>query len=177
MRADTVSVMIYPSTASGTGHHATTQLCLRMLQTLPIKNHEVIDVGTGSGILAVTAAKLGALSVVAVENYPDVASVARKNITDNGVNEIVTLHEEDIRALSVQPASFVTANLTTATLANEAKTISRSAQPGGTLVLSGIPSGDKTEVVTNFQSLAELKDRLYAADWTALVMKRREREY
>ena len=59
-----------------------------MLQTLPIKNHEVVDVGTGSGILAITAAKLGASSVVAVENDPDAASVARKNITDNGVNEI-----------------------------------------------------------------------------------------
>lgn len=177
MRADTVSVMIYPSSGFGTGHHATIQLCLSILQTLPIKNHEVIDVGTGSGILAITAAKLGASSVVAVENDPDVASVARKNITDNGVNEIVTLHEEDIRALSVQPASFVTANLATATLANEAKAISRCAQPGGTLILSGIPSGDETEVVKNFQSLAEPKDRLYEPDWTALVMKRREREY
>ena len=103
--------MIYPSTGFGTGHHATTQLYLSLLQTLPIKNHEVIDVGRGSGIFAITAAKLGASSVVAVENYPDVASVARKNITDNGVNEIVTLHEEDIRAASVQPASFAQPSL------------------------------------------------------------------
>lgn len=176
-RTDTISVEIYPSTGFGTGHHATTQLCLSILQTLPIKTHEVIDIGTGSGVLAITAAKLGASSVVAVENDPDAASVARKNITDNGVNGIVTLHEADIRTLSIQPASFVTANLTSATLASEAKAISRCAQPGGTLILSGIPSGDETEVVKNFQSLAELKDRLYEADWMALVMKNREREY
>ena len=177
MRTGTVSVMIYPSTGFGTGHHATTQLCLSILQTLPIKNHEVIDIGTGSGVLAITAAKLGASSVIAVENDPDAASVARKNITDNGVNKIVTLHEENIRTLLVQPASFVTANLTSATLANEAKAISRCAQPGGTLILSGIPSGDETEVVKKFQSLAELKDRLYKADWTALVMRRRDLKY
>ena len=177
MRTGTVSVMIYPSTGFGTGHHATTQLCLSILQTLPIKNHEVIDIGTGSGVLAITAAKLGASSVIAVENDPDAASVARKNITDNGVNKIVTLHEENIRTLLVQPASFVTANLTSATLANEAKAISRCARPGGTLILSGIPSGDETEVVKKFQSLAELKDRLYKADWTALVMRRRDLKY
>ena len=174
MKPDTVRVLIHPSTGFGTGHHATTQLCLRVLQAQPLNNNEVIDIGTGSGVLAITAAKLGASSVVAVESDPDAASVARKNITENGVNKFVTLHEADIRTLSIPPASFVTANLTSAMLINETEAISRCAQAGGTLILSGIPSGDETEVIQKFQSLAELKDRLYEADWMALVMKRRE---
>jgi len=177
IRSDTIRVLIYPSTGFGTGHHATTQLCLSLMQTNPIKTHEVIDIGTGSGVLAITAAKLGASSVVAIESDPDAASVARKNIADNGVAEIVTLHEGDIRTLSIRPASIVTANLTSAMLANETQAISRCAQPGGTLILSGIASGDEVEVVKQFQSVAELKDKLYKADWTALVMKKRERGY
>jgi len=177
MRADTIRVLIYPSTGFGTGHHATTQLCLSLLQKYPIRNHEVIDIGTGSGVLAIAAAKLGASSVVAVENDPDAASVARKNIADNGATEIVTLYEGDIRTLSIRPVPFVTANLTSAMLVNETQAISRCAQPGGTLILSGIASGDEVEVVKQFQSVAELKDKLYEADWAALVMKKRECGY
>ena len=71
--ADIIPVIVHPSMGFGTGHNSTTRLCLRALQTQPIRGRHVTDVGTGSGVLAITAAKLGTASVVAIENDEDAA--------------------------------------------------------------------------------------------------------
>src|SRR5688500_12005706 len=79
--------------AFGTGEHATTRGCLRLLDRYPRPGSRVLDVGSGSGILSIAAASLGADEVVAVEYDPDANINARENIERNGVQRIVTLHE------------------------------------------------------------------------------------
>ena len=96
-------VVIVPSTGFGTGHHASTRLCLRALQTClagAASPPTVLDLGTGSGVLAIAAHKLGAAGIVAVDRDPDALSNARDNLARNGVTGAVTLREADLGNLA-----------------------------------------------------------------------------
>lgn len=174
--AEIIPVIVHPSMGFGTGHHSTTRLCLRALQTQPIRGRHVTDVGTGSGVLAITAAKLGAASVVAIENDEDAASAAQRNIAVNGVGAVVTLVGGDIRTLVARPASCVLANLTGALLATAARALARCAKPGGTLILSGLTREEEGTAVRAFESIGCIDERLYEGDWMALVVKTMGRE-
>ncbi len=90
-------VVIDPSTGFGTGHHETTRLCLRLMQEDGVAAH-VIDVGTGSGVLAIAAAKLGAASVTAFDEDPDALRNARENIDRNQVSDRVILQQLELNA-------------------------------------------------------------------------------
>ncbi len=170
---DIVTVIIHPSMGFGTGHHSTTRLCLRALQTQPVERRHVTDVGTGSGVLAIAAAKLGAASVMAIESDPDAASSGRCNITANDVGAVVTLVDGDVRAIVTRPASCVLANLTGAFLATAAQALARCTESGGTMVLSGLTREEEGPVVRAFEPVGRMDERLYEGDWAALVVKTR----
>ena len=89
-------IVIDPSTGFGTGHHETTRLCLSLLQTIELAGRRVIDVGTGSGVLAIAAAKLGAASVVALDEDPEALRNARENVARNDVAASVDVREADL---------------------------------------------------------------------------------
>ena len=82
-------IVIDPSTGFGTGHHETTRLCLSLLQRIELFGRRVIDVGTGSGVLAIAAALLGASSVVALDEDPEALRNARENVARNNVATLV----------------------------------------------------------------------------------------
>ncbi len=174
--SDIVPVIVHPSTGFGTGHHPTTRLCLRALQTRPIRGCHVTDVGTGSGVLAITAAKLEAASVLAIENDEGAASAGRRNIAVNGVGAVVTLLDGDIRTVVTRPASCVLANLTGALLATASQVIARCAEPGGTLILSGLTRDEEWSVARALEPIGRVDERLYEGDWAGLVVKTRHLE-
>lgn len=176
---DRVVIVIRPSRGFGTGHHASTRLSLEALQALPLVRRRVIDVGTGSGILAIAAAKLGAREVVAFDHDPDAVVSAADNIARNQVGDRVTLLVTDLSRvgrLGLAPADVVTANLTAALLVREAPTLWSLVAPGGALVASGLLVDQVTEVETAFaraggETVTHLAVR-EAEGWAALVAER-----
>jgi ribosomal protein L11 methyltransferase len=139
-----IVVVIDPSTGFGTGHHATTRLCLELLQEVEVQGKRVIDVGTGSGVLAIASWKVGAREVVAIDHDPDALQNARDNMQRNGVE--VELVDADLSAVALAPADIVLANLTSAALQRFAGALGALVAPGGVMIVSGFSPDDLDEV-------------------------------
>jgi ribosomal protein L11 methyltransferase len=145
----TLTIAILPSMGFGTGHHATTRLCLTALQQLDLAGASVLDIGTGSGVLAIAAKRLGAATVLGIDDDPDAIAAARDSLALNpGVD--VTLGVVDLRHSHLRPADVVTANLTGGLLVSTAPLL-RSL--GRRLILSGFLERERTDVLAAFPTL------------------------
>jgi ribosomal protein L11 methyltransferase len=157
----------------GSGHHATTRLCLAALQRLDVRDRRVLDIGTGSGVLALAAARLGALSVVAVDVDPDALDNARGNASLNGDPPAVAFTEADFRHAPLQPADIVVANLTGGMLAGHVPAIVRLVAPGGSLVLSGVTSDEREQVLAAFVAWGRVDWSEEEDGWCAALLSPR----
>jgi ribosomal protein L11 methyltransferase len=162
-------IVIEPSMGFGTGHHQTTRLCLRALQDVGVRGKRVLDLGTGSGVLAIAAAKLGAASVLGVDDDPDAVDAARKNVTLNDV--AVRIERADIKTAETEPADVVVANLTGALLVRFADGVMRHATPGGLLILSGFTEDERFSVGHAFRALETVRDDREDG-WIGLTLRR-----
>jgi ribosomal protein L11 methyltransferase len=145
-----VVLTIAPSMGFGTGHHASTRLCLRLMQHVPLPGARVLDVGTGSGVLALAAWRLGAAEVIAIDRDPDALAAASQNVDRNGRGSALTLAEADFdRAADRFAGRFdvVLANLTGDALVRQARGLARAVAGLGHLVASGFHA-DETASVT-----------------------------
>ncbi len=171
-----ITILIEPSRGFGTGHHQSTRLCIVLLQNRNLSGQRVVDVGTGSGVLAITAAKLGAAFVSAMDNDPDAVENARENIAANGVEKVVEAHVDDLTTTTVAAADLVTANLTGTLLSQHAPDLARLVRPGGSLIVSGFNIDEKARV-TEAMSAAnfDLTEAAEEEDWFAFVLTRSAR--
>ncbi len=142
-------ILIQPSMGFGTGHHASTQLCLRLLQEMPLAGKSVVDVGTGSGVLAIAASMLGAAAAAGVDFDPDALTNARENLELNSPAARVEFREHDLSgsagALS-GAFDLVLANLTGALLCRSGDALAALARPGASLIASGFQLHELDEV-------------------------------
>jgi ribosomal protein L11 methyltransferase len=164
------TIVIEPSRGFGTGHHQSTRLCIVLLQSRKLTGLRVIDVGTGSGVLAITAAKLGAAFVNAIDNDPDAVDNARENIVANAVEHTVEAHVGDLETTTLQPADLVTANLTGTLLSLHAADLARLVRPGGSLIVSGFNIDEKARVTDALAGQFTLSEMAEEDDWFAFVV-------
>ncbi|MCM3881658.1 MAG: 50S ribosomal protein L11 methyltransferase [Vicinamibacterales bacterium] len=169
--ADVLNIIIRPSTGFGTGHHATTRLTLRALQSRNVANRTVLDIGCGSGVLAIAAVSLGATSAMGVDIDPDALANARENAELNGVAGSVRFEERDFRHLS-SPADVVMANLTGGLLESSAPKLAELVRPGGYLIVSGFMDSEKG-VVETLAALLTLQELAQEEEWMCAVLARR----
>jgi ribosomal protein L11 methyltransferase len=141
-----LTVVILPSMGFGTGHHVTTRLCLAALQTIDLTGQDVLDVGTGSGVLAIAAERLGAARAIGIDFDPDAIQSARENLDLNPEVRGVTFETIDLAARALPFADVVTANLTGALLVRSAGALLGAVRSGGMLILSGVQSHERDEV-------------------------------
>jgi len=165
-------IVIQPSMGFGTGHHATTRLCLAALQAIDLTERSVLDVGTGSGVLAIAAAALGAVAALGIDSDPDAIESATENLALNPAVGNVTFRVQDLAAAPLPPADVVTANLTGALLVREAAALARAVRPGGTLILSGLLAHERDAVLTAFAA-AQLMSSAEEDGWIALRFEKR----
>ena len=166
-----VVVVIVPSMGFGTGHHETTRLCLRALQAIDLTGGSVLDVGTGSGVLAIAADILGAASVLGVDNDPDAIQSARENLVLNPRAVRTSFERREVTSASLPQADVVVANLTGALLVRIADRLGAVARPGGRLVLSGILEHEQDGVREAFPRLEVLWEQR-DGEWVGLMLKK-----
>jgi ribosomal protein L11 methyltransferase len=163
--------VIVPSMGFGTGHHVTTRLCLEALQALDLRGRTVLDVGTGSGVLAIAADLLGAARAIGIDCDADAIQSARENLALNPEARRVTFDLADLTSSSLPHADIVTANLTGALLVRAAPALAGAVRPGGTLILSGLLTHERDEVCRAFSSPAVTWER-EEDGWVGLAVKK-----
>lgn len=172
---DATVIVIEPSMGFGTGHHATTRMCLRLLSEIDVTDHTVLDLGTGSGVLSMAAALMGARSVVGIDVDPDAINSAETSARLNTLPDTITFVVSDFRHDAPQPADLVLANLTGGMLTSSAEKIAALVRQGGQLILSGFDHTEVDAVLRTFAGFTERR-RLSEENWIALLLGRRDAE-
>ena len=170
---DELIIELDPGMAFGTGTHPTTVMCLQALEKVVKEGDSVVDVGTGSGVLSVGAALLGASQVHALDLDLVAVNAAKENVELNKVDHIVEVFHGNLLDTVKEPADVVVANILAEiimTFTNDAFSI---VKPGGYFVTSGIIGAKKEDVKnTLIDSGFVIEEVLMMEDWVAIIAKR-----
>ncbi len=169
---DATVIVIEPSMGFGTGHHATTRMCLRLLSNIDVVDQTVIDLGTGSGVLSMAAALMGARSVIGIDVDQDAIDSAETSSRLNTLPDTITFTVSDFRNEPPAAADVVLANLTGGMLTSSADSIAGLVRPHGHLVLSGFDDTEIDAVLRAFPQFVE-RTRLSEDNWNALLLNPR----
>jgi ribosomal protein L11 methyltransferase len=169
------TIIIDPGMAFGTGEHATTRGVIRLMQRVISPGDRVADLGAGSAVLAIAAAKLGAAYAAAIEIDPDAIGNAEENVERNGVADRVVVIEGDASTLLplVAPVQLITANIISSVLIELLPLMARALDESGHAILSGILIDEREMLV---RALTEAGWRIAEEDreenwWSATVAR------
>jgi len=174
-----VDLLIDANAAFGTGRHETTRGCLLALQDIAKRRPVslILDMGCGSGVLAMAAAKLWPCRVLGVDNDAPSIRVAQENLEANGVADAVTLlcvdGFRDVRVRKTGPYDLILANILAEPLCRMAEDVKRHLAPGGLVILSGLLTTQERQVTARYRAAGlVLVARYRLAEWSTLVLKR-----
>jgi len=172
---DEVIIELEPGMAFGTGTHETTIMCLRGLEKHVHKHDVVFDVGCGTGILAIAAAKLGAISAIGIDLDIDSIRVANENVKKNGVSNIVQIRHGNLFDVVEGGANIVVANIIAEVIVVLAKDIAKFLLEDGVFISSGIILDKEVDVREAFEKEGlEIIDRTVMGEWVSFVVKLKE---
>ena len=170
------TIVIDPGMAFGTGEHATTRGVIRLMQRIIRAGDHVADLGAGSAVLAIAAAKLGARHVAAIEVDPDAISNAEENVRRNDVADAVTVIEGDAATLLplVAPVRVITANIISSALLELLPIMANALAPGGSAILSGILDEERPMMLRALDDSGWVVDAEDREDiwWSATIARR-----
>jgi ribosomal protein L11 methyltransferase len=170
-----ITIVLDPGRAFGTGHHGTTRGCLEAIESIVDRRPPAaaLDLGTGSGILAIAMALLGVPWVHAVDDDPEAIAAAMENVDRHGLGARITCAIADAATLDNAPAPLVVANLLTAAHRRLAPTYARRVARAGSLVLGGILDAEAAEVRAAVDAHGFVsRDTRSLEGWTTLVLER-----
>ncbi len=165
-----IIVQIDPKMAFGTGYHESTRLLISLIERYTLPGESILDVGTGTGILAITAVKLGAKSGMAIDIDPWAVENARENILLNGVEAGIIISDAALTSLEHWSFDSVYANITLVTIEELINEFHRVLRIGGKLFISGILTSDRGRALTllnssGFRYLADSREN----EWIAIA--------
>ena len=162
-------IEIDPGMAFGTGTHETTAMCVGLIEKY-YKGGTLLDVGTGSGILAIAAARLGADDVVAVDIDPDAVRVAKENVAHNGLEKSIDVRKGDLLQGLSQQFDFAVANILAPVICMLAAPLKKHLTPGGIFVCSGIIAEAEQDVNDALLKAGYTIDEVqHKGDWVAFA--------
>jgi len=163
---DAINILLDPGLAFGTGTHPTTAMCLEYLEQHPADNQHVIDYGCGSGILAIAAAKLGAQSIMAIDNDPQALIATEENAQKNNVLSCFQIQLPE--PTPIQQADLLVANILAQPLIDLAPLIASLVKPMGRIALSGILSEQAESVLAAYATMFTIQIFKQQDDWVCL---------
>ena len=166
-------IKLDPGQAFGTGHHETTRLCLAALEEHITAGIDVLDVGTGSGVLSIAAILLGAAKVTAIDIDPIAVEIARRNCDENAVSESVSISAGVLTPEHPDRYGLVVSNISTAANTALASAFSTVLRPGGRLILSCILGEDAESVCEAMEKNGFARTAIHhERDWCCIQLLR-----
>lgn len=166
-----IVIEIDPKMSFGTGHHETTRMMVRLLEKYIKGGERMLDVGTGTGVLAIAAVKLGAEGCVAVDRDEWSIENSLENLRKNGVLDKVSVVRGEVSSIGEEEFGIVVANLNRNTLLYIEPELRKKCKAGGVLLLAGLLTLDEKDVVDSYtKSGFKVLDVLHEAEWTALAL-------
>jgi ribosomal protein L11 methyltransferase len=165
-------IMLDPGMAFGTGHHPTTSMCLKQLDALVTPGIDVLDVGCGSGVLSIAAARLGARHVFGLEIDSVAVNVAKQNVRENSVEHTVRVAQGTLPHPDAKQSAYgiAVANISAKVVSEISPYLVSAVQNGGKVIASGILLENK-DIVSQalIEAGADLEETLVDGDWVTLV--------
>lgn len=173
LRRGEVAITLDPGMAFGTGLHPTTRGCLELLQTVEPMPRTVLDVGCGSGILALAALRLGAARAVGLDTDALAVAASRENAERNGLADRFEAREGTLPGAATERVPLVLANLVAAVLVELAASLAAHLAPAGTLLASGIIEPRASEVEASMRTVGlDVTARRVDGEWVSLRLER-----
>ncbi len=167
-----IIITIDPKMSFGTGEHQTTKLVMQLLEKYVKKDMKMLDVGSGTGVLAIAAVKLGAASAVAVDNDEWCFGNAKENCEVNSAAANIDVRLGEIKDIKENNFDLITANIQKNILLSISSEIKEKAKPGGIIILSGLLFSDEEDIMKKYTSLGfQFEEKKSMDEWISMVFK------